>query len=85
MRRLTLAFITLGVPALAAAQELVVTAPTVTVTGATNRATVSWSIVRGALGYQVMRREVPADPKVAPPAWAQVTAARATRLWATPA
>ena len=77
MRTLVAALLTLGAPALAAAQELAVTAPTVTVTGATNRATVAWSYVRGALGYQVMRREVAQDAKTlpAPTAWAQVAAA----------
>lgn len=56
-------------------QELTPTAPTVsvTVTGSTNRATVSWTAVRGVLTYQVMRHELDREGKTQTP-WAQVAA-----------
>ena len=60
----------------AAAQDLSVTAPSVTITGVLNQATVSWSYVRGALVYQVMRREVVVDARSAVSSaqpWVQVS------------
>lgn len=42
----------------APAQELATTAPSVTVTGTANRATIAFSSIRGALSYIVMRRIV---------------------------
>jgi len=80
-RSAVVALFTIGSPL--AAQELRLSAPSVTVTGTRNLTTVTWSQISGALRYAVMRRTAMLDPKTGQVFSAEPWAAVATVVGGT--